>query len=158
MEVKGTAAGVVVVDDFAHHPTAVEVTLRAARARWPKARLWAVFEPRSLTASRADFGPAYRRALAVADGVALAAPYHAARLSRNGGPGALDIVSLVEDLSRAGRLAFWAKDADAIVEELVPRLAPGDVVLGMSSGAFGGLHGKLLDALRRRETAPPAFS
>lgn len=147
MEERGTAAGVTVVDDFAHHPTAVATTLEGARRRYAGRRLWAAFEPRSITASRADFAPAYRAALAGADGVALVRAYHAERLSRDGGPGALDAEALASDLRAAGHEAVTAADADALVAALAPRLRAGDVVLAMSSGAFGGFCEKLLAAL-----------
>lgn len=148
LEEAGTARGVTVVDDFAHHPSAVETTLEGARCRYPGRRLWAVFEPRSITAGRAEFASPYRRALGLADGVAIAAPYHAARLSRAGGPGAMDAEGVARALRAAGREAFSAADADAIVAELVPRLRSGDVVVAMSSGAFGGFPRKLLAGLR----------
>lgn len=150
LEDRGTAGGVRVLDDFAHHPTAVATTIDGARGRHPGARVWAVFEPRSITAGRAEFAGPYQQALAKADGVALALPYHGERLSRNGGPGALDAVRIARDLSASGVPAFAARDAEAIVEQLVPRLRPGDVVLVMSSGSFGGMCGKLLAALAAR--------
>jgi len=147
LEERGVARGVRVVDDFAHHPTAVATTLDGARRRYPGSRLWAVFEPRSITAGRADFEDAYRAALSLADAVALASPFHAARLSRAGGPGVLDVDALTESFTALGKPAFVAKDADAIVARLVPLLRAGDTVLVMSSGSFGGLCGKLLAAL-----------
>lgn len=151
LEVRATAAGVTVVDDFAHHPTAVATTLAGARKRWPGRRIWGVFEPRSLTAGRADFLEPYFAALREADAVALAAPYHAARLSRPGAPGALDVPALVGRLAGEGREALSAPDPSALAEVLLPRLAEGDVVIVMSSGAFGGLCGKLVQELATRE-------
>ena len=156
LEVRGTADGVTVVDDFAHHPTAVATTLAGAKRRFAGSRVWGVFEPRSLTAGRADFLEPYVAALGEADAVALAAPYHAARLSRPGAPGALDVAALVSRLEAKGREAFSAPDADALAAGLLARLAPGDVVVVMSSGAFGGLCGKLLQGLLARETAATA--
>ena len=153
LEVRATAAGVTVVDDFAHHPTAVATTLAGARRRWPGQRVWGVFEPRSLTAGRADFFEPYLAALREADAVAIAAPYHAARLSRPGAPGALDVGTLVARLATEGKEAFTAPDPDALAEALLPRLSEGDVVVVMSSGAFGGLCGKLVQALATREVA-----
>jgi len=147
LEVKGTEGGVTVVDDFAHHPTAVAETIRGARGRFPGRRLWAVFEPRSITGGRADFAPAYLSALAGADAVALAQPFHARRLAASG-TGALDTAGLADELTRAGLEAFTAPDAEAIADQLQRRLRDGDVVLVMSSGSFGGLCGKLLDRLR----------
>ena len=152
LEVRATAAGVTVVDDFAHHPTAVASTLAGARKHWPGRRIWGVFEPRSLTAGRADFLEPYFAALREADAVALAAPYHAARLSRPGAPGALDVVALASRLASEGREAFCAPDPAALAEALLPRLSDGDVVVVMSSGAFGGLCGRLVQGLATRET------
>ena len=148
LEVRGTEGGVTVVDDFAHHPTAVGETIRGARGRFPGRRLWAVFEPRSITGGRADFAAAYLSALASADAVAVARPFHAVRLGSPAGPGALDTGWLTGELARLGVPSFDAKDAESIAGGLLPRLVPGDVVLVMSSGSFGGLCGKLLAGLR----------
>ena len=150
LEVLGTEAGVTVVDDFAHHPTAVATTVAGARTRFPGRRLWAAFEPRSLTAGRADFLEPTFRALANADAVALAAPYHAARLARPGGPGALDTAALVDRLAASGLPALTAEGPDALLAALLPELRAGDVVLSMSSGSFGNLPRRLLAALSRR--------
>jgi UDP-N-acetylmuramate: L-alanyl-gamma-D-glutamyl-meso-diaminopimelate ligase len=147
MEELGTAGGVTVVDDFAHHPTAVSTTIEGAKKRFPGRRVWAVFEPRSMTAGRADFAGPYFEALSRADGVALAAPYHAERLSRPGGPGALDAAALVGKLREKGLPAVTAESPVALLEVLLPELRAGDVVLSMSSGAFGGFPTKLLEAL-----------
>ncbi len=147
MEVRGTARGVTVVDDFAHHPTAVATTVLGAQKRFPGRRVWAAFEPRSMTAGRADFLEPYFAALSNADAVALAAPYHAQRLSSPGGPGALDAHALVARLRAAGRPALTAATPDDLVAALLPELRDGDVVLAMSSGAFGGFCSKLLSAL-----------
>jgi UDP-N-acetylmuramate: L-alanyl-gamma-D-glutamyl-meso-diaminopimelate ligase len=151
MEVKGSAAGVTVVDDFAHHPTAVAATIAGARKRFAGRRLWAAFEPRSMTAGRADFFAAYVHALSNADAVALAAPFHGARLSQPGGPGALDAKALVEELRASGLPALTADGPDTLVRALLPELRPGDVVLAMSSGSFGGFPGTLLAALSPEE-------
>ncbi len=148
LEEKGTANGVTVLDDFAHHPTAVATTVEGARRRYAGRRLWAVFEPRSITGGREEFHGAYRAALGQADGVALAAPYHATRL----GADALDVQRLVAELTADGKVALTAKDAGSLADALLPRLASGDVVLAMSSGSFGGIHGRLLEGLRRVES------
>lgn len=153
LELKGTVGGVTVVDDFAHHPTAVATTVDGARRRFEGRRLWAVFEPRSITAGRADFAADYEEALSGADAVAVARPFHAARLARAGGPGALDAGALSEALARRGKETLSAPDAEGLVAALLPRLSPGDVVLAMSSGSFGGFCGKLLSALSAREEA-----
>jgi UDP-N-acetylmuramate: L-alanyl-gamma-D-glutamyl-meso-diaminopimelate ligase len=149
MEVKGTAAGVTVVDDFAHHPTAVASTILGAKKRFFPRRVWAVFEPRSMTAGRADFFGPYLDALSNADAVALAAPFHAARLAQPGGPGALDAAALVDRLRAKGLEALTGESPGALLAALLPKLRAGDVVVTMSSGAFGGLPAKLLEALER---------
>ncbi len=147
MEVKGTAGGVTVVDDFAHHPTAVSMTLAGARKRFRGRRLWGVFEPRSMTAGRADFEGPYLEALSTADAVALPAPFHAARLSQPGGPGALDVNRLADALRARGKPAVTAETPEALLSALLPVLRSGDVVVAMSSGAVGGFPAKLLAAL-----------
>ncbi|HEX7578897.1 MAG TPA: Mur ligase family protein, partial [Thermoanaerobaculia bacterium] len=118
LEVRDTVGGVTVVDAFAHHPTAVGETIRGARGRFPGRRLWAVFEPRSITAGRADFASAYLSALSAADAVVVARPFHAARLGSASGPGALDAGWLAAELTRLGVPAFHADSAESIAEGL----------------------------------------
>jgi UDP-N-acetylmuramate: L-alanyl-gamma-D-glutamyl-meso-diaminopimelate ligase len=150
MDLKGEAAGVLVVDDFAHHPTALGVTVTAARQRWPDRRVVIAFEPRSLTAARRDFGIAYLRALSGADLVLVASPFHANRLA---GDEVLDRDELACELERRGvRTVMPDAGADA-VEVLLPQLRPGDVVLGCSSGSFDGFHTRLLEALENDDRA-----
>ncbi len=140
METRGEAAGVTVVDDFAHHPTAIGVTIAAARQRWPGRRIVVAFEPRSLTAARRDFGDAYLAALSGADLALVAAPFHSNRLAADE---VLDREALARELeSRGVRSSMPAPGADA-VEVLLPLLEPGDVVLGCSSGSFDGFHAKI---------------
>ncbi len=147
METRGEAAGVTVVDDFAHHPTAVGVTIAAARQRWPGRRIVVAFEPRSLTAARRDFGAAYLAALAGADLAFVAAPFHSGRLAEGE---ILDREALARELEAGGvRSLMPGPGADA-VEVLLPHLRSGDVVLGCSSGSFDGFHQRLLDALEAR--------
>ncbi len=148
LEVVGTEAGVTVVDDFAHHPTAVASTIAGAKRRFPGRRVWAAFEPRSMTAGRADFFEPYAAALAGADGVALAAPFHAARLAQPGGPGSLDAAALVARLRSSGLPALTAGNPEQLLAALVPELRAGDVVLAMSSGSFDGFPRKLLERLK----------
>jgi UDP-N-acetylmuramate: L-alanyl-gamma-D-glutamyl-meso-diaminopimelate ligase len=150
MEIRGTSAGVTVVDDFAHHPTAVATTIDGAKRRFPGRRVWAAFEPRSLTAGRADFLKPYLEALSKADAVALCAPYHAARLSQPGGPGALDVNALAGKLREKCLPAVTAETPAALLAALLPELKGGDVVLSMSSGAFGGFPVRLLAKLDAR--------
>ncbi len=148
MDLKGEAAGVLVVDDFAHHPTALGVTVTAARQRWPGRRVVIAFEPRSLTAARRDFGGAYLEALSGADLVLVASPFHADRL---GTDEILDRDDLGKELEHRGVRAVMPDAGDDAVEVLLPHLRSGDVVLGCSSGSFDDFHGRLLEALSSRE-------
>lgn len=144
LEVKGERNGVLVVDDFAHHPTAVAGTLQAARARFPGRRLWALFEPRSNTAGRKMFEEDYGDSFAPADALVLAPVFHAQRL---GPENRIDREALVRKFSSSGKPAFAPKTIDEIPEILRREIRPGDVLLLMSSGAFGGLPETLLDRL-----------
>jgi UDP-N-acetylmuramate: L-alanyl-gamma-D-glutamyl-meso-diaminopimelate ligase len=147
LEERGTARGVTVIDDFAHHPTAVATTVAGAVARYAGRRVWAAFEPRSITGGRAEFFEPYLAGLSQAHGAAIAFPFHQARLSAEGGPGALDVPRLAERLKEKGCDAFSGATAEDLIEQLLPRLAPGDVVLVMSSGNFGGFCARLLEKL-----------
>ena len=144
LEVKGEKNGIVVVDDFAHHPTAVAGTLQAARARFPGRRIWALFEPRSNTAGRKMFEEEYSEAFAAADALVLAPVFHAQRL---GPDDQIDRAALARRFSSAGKPAFAPESIDAIPEILRREARPGDVLLLMSSGAFGGLPETLLEWL-----------
>ena len=144
LEVKGERRGILVVDDFAHHPTAVRSTLEAARARFRDRRLWALFEPRSNTAGRRLFQEEYGAAFASADALVLAPVFHAQRL---GADGQIDRRALVDRFTAAGKPAFAPDSIDEIPEILRREARPGDVLLLMSSGAFGGLPETLLQRL-----------
>jgi UDP-N-acetylmuramate: L-alanyl-gamma-D-glutamyl-meso-diaminopimelate ligase len=144
-EVRGVVNGVTVIDDFAHHPTAVAETIRAVKQRFPKRRLVALFEPRSYTTQRREFQEAYRLAFSEADEVVLAGLFHPERYTQET---AMDPNALVRAWHAEGRAAAYIPAADDIVTDLAPRLASGDVVLIMSNGGFGGVHDKLLAALR----------
>jgi UDP-N-acetylmuramate: L-alanyl-gamma-D-glutamyl-meso-diaminopimelate ligase len=153
MEVRGTAAGVTVIDDFAHHPTAIRETLRALRLRYPGRRLWAVFEPRSNTTRRRVFQRELPAALAEADHIIVA---QVAALERIPPAERLDPVRVIADLRQAGRPAEYLPDVPAILEFLIGAARPGDVVAVLSNGGFGQIHTRLLAALQARETAPAA--
>jgi UDP-N-acetylmuramate: L-alanyl-gamma-D-glutamyl-meso-diaminopimelate ligase len=143
LELRGEPGGVAIVDDFAHHPTAVAETLAAARQRWPARRLWAVFEPRTNTAGRKFFEMAYEAAFAAADAVVIAPIFHAGRFPPEE---LLDREALVAALRGAGHMAFAPASLSETEALLRAEARPGDVLLLMSSGAFGGLHEKLLQA------------
>jgi UDP-N-acetylmuramate: L-alanyl-gamma-D-glutamyl-meso-diaminopimelate ligase len=147
MEVRGTAGGVTVIDDFAHHPTAVHETLEAARQKYAGRRIVAVFEPRSYTAQRREFEEPYERALAAADEIILAGLFHPERYA---GDTAIRPTHMVANWERAGTRAQYLPDVDDIVTSIATTAREGDIILVMSNGGFGGIHDKLLTALRAR--------
>ena len=128
------------MDDFAHHPTAVVETIAAIRARYPGRRLWALFEPRSNTASRAIHQHAYEDAFAGAEEIILSLPKKIEGLA----PGeALDVEALASALSAKGHHARHFGSIDEIEQTVLKELRPNDVVLVMSNGAFGGIAQRL---------------
>lgn len=145
-EIVGEAKGITVIDDFAHHPTAVAVTIEAVRLRYPGRRLWAVFEPRSNTCRRRIFQKPLTDALALADHVVIGPVF-----TKPQDPvAAADLFSpaeLTEDLQTLGRQAHAGQGTEEICDFLATNCPAGDVVLVMSNGAFGGLPRKLLGAL-----------
>jgi len=141
----GTPRESFVYDDFAHHPTAVQETLRALRSRHPSSKLLAVFEPRSATACRRMHQAEYARAFESADEVLLA-PLGRSNLAAEE---ALDLTRLAEDLRARGKVAHALPSLAAIVEHLALHVQPGSVVALLSNGAFGGIHAKLLERLAR---------
>jgi len=144
-EVRGEAGGVKVIDDFGHHPTAIAQTLEALRHRFHGHRLWAVFEPRSNTTRRAVFQHELPEALKRADGVFIA---QVARLEQIPEAERLHPEEVVKEILADGRPAFYEKNADAIVERIVPLLKKEDVVVVFSNGGFDNIHEKLLARLR----------
>ena len=150
LEVRGEARGVTVIDDFAHHPTAVAETLRAARARYPGRYIIAVFEPRSYTAQIKLFQQQFEEALAEADEIIIARLFHPERYTPET---AISPSEMLEHLQVRGRTAHYIESPDDIVANLAPRLKGGEVVVIMSNGSFGGIHQKMLNALRETETS-----
>jgi UDP-N-acetylmuramate: L-alanyl-gamma-D-glutamyl-meso-diaminopimelate ligase len=145
LEVVGVADGVTVYDDFAHHPTAVAETIAGLRAAHPKARIWAVFEPRSASSCRRIFQDDFVRAFAGADRVVLAPVFRSSLPEEQ----RLSIPALVSELRCRDQSAVEASSIDEIVETIVREHEPGDLVVLMSNGGFGGIHQKLLSALSR---------
>jgi len=146
-EIRGEHRGVVVIDDFAHHPTAVRETLRALRSRYDDRRLVAVFEPRSWSSRLAVFQNDYASAFEPADYVVIANVFDTKTVTEKGR--ALDTTALIDAISKQGKPALALPGADEIVTHLTPILRSGDVVAVMSNGGFGGIHDKLLGALRQ---------
>jgi UDP-N-acetylmuramate: L-alanyl-gamma-D-glutamyl-meso-diaminopimelate ligase len=145
-EVRGVVNGVTVIDDFAHHPTAVRETLTALRVKYPDRRIIAVFEPRSRTSCHATFQDQYVTAFMPADYVIISGVFDSQRAAEMGG--VLDTSKLIEDIAAQNKPAFVITDVDQIVRSLTSELRSGDVVAIMSNGAFGGIHEKLLAALK----------
>lgn len=147
LEPRGEARGVLVVDDFAHHPTAIRETIAAARARWPGRRLWAAFEPRSNTMRRNVLENELAAALATAD-AAILGPVHRPHLLAD--DVRLDRARVLRRIAGAGHSA-WALDSAAQIASLLAgETRPGDLVLVLSNGSFDGLCEKLLEALGHR--------
>ena len=147
LEVRAEIGGVTVIEDFAHHPTAIRETLRALRSVYPGARLWAVLEPRSNTLRRKVLENEIVESLRMADRVILAGVYQQERIPE---PERLHPEEVVERLNDAGTPADLRADANAIVESIVPQLGAGDVVAILSNGGFDDIYEKLPARLRKR--------
>jgi UDP-N-acetylmuramate: L-alanyl-gamma-D-glutamyl-meso-diaminopimelate ligase len=147
MEIKGDIDGVLVVEDFAHHPTAIRFTLEAARTRWPKRKIWAAVEPRSNTMRRKIFQDALPEALSLAD-AALLGPVNRAQML--GEQERLSPQAIAESLRALGRDGRALESSESIAEFLAAHAAPGDLVLILSNGGFDGLTAKLLEKLNSR--------
>ncbi len=151
LEVKAEVNGITIIDDFAHHPTAIAGTLRALRTVYPGRRLWAVFEPRSNTLRRKVFEAELVRSLTLADQIIVASVYRADAIPE---AQRLSVAAIVDSLARAGKTARELADADAIVATLAPELRSGDVVAILSNGGFGGIYDKLPQRLNSRNEVP----
>ena len=144
LEVRAEVNGVTIIDDFAHHPTAIRETLRALRTSYPGRRLWAVLEPRSNTLRRNVFEEALVESLALADRSVLAAVFKSEAIPAGE---RLHPENVVAALRARGLESAVYVDADAIVAAIAPELRPGDVVAILSNGGFGGIYEKLPKAL-----------
>jgi len=147
LEVRAVIHGITIIDDFAHHPTAIRETLRALRSVYPQSRLWAVLEPRSNTLRRKVLQADLVASLSLADRIVLAGVYQQQRI-----PDAerLHPEDVIESLIAKGEQAELQPDGDAIVNAIAPQLEPGDVVVLLSNGAFDGIYEKLPARLRER--------
>jgi UDP-N-acetylmuramate: L-alanyl-gamma-D-glutamyl-meso-diaminopimelate ligase len=151
MEVRGVERGVTVIDDFAHHPTAIATTVAGARKRYPGQRLWALFEPRSISSSRKEFEAGYIDAFHEADRVIIGPLFHKQRYeTRYGLDKMMSVETILGRLQQDSIPAEQLDDFDAIARRIGEEAKEGDVVLVMSSGAFGGVHEKILAALGGR--------
>ena len=145
LEVKAQVNGIMIIDDFAHHPTAIEQTILALRARYPKSRLWVVLEPRSNTLRRNVLQDALARSLVLADHVVIAAIFKSEAIPE---AERLDLNRVIDEIQRRGKQARIFADADAIVSAIAPELRERDVVAILSNGGFGGIYEKLPQRLR----------
>jgi UDP-N-acetylmuramate: L-alanyl-gamma-D-glutamyl-meso-diaminopimelate ligase len=147
LEVRAIAAGVTIVDDFAHHPTAIRETLKALRAAYPGKNLWAVLEPRSNTLRRNVFERELVESLALADAIVVAGVFKQESIPEGE---RMHPEKVVAALVSAGHDATFYPTADAIVQGLTPRLASGDVVAILSNGGFDGIYTKLPQQLEKK--------
>src|SRR5208282_4210802 len=145
LEVKAEVNGITIIDDFAHHPTAIEQTIHALRARYPQSRLWVVLEPRSNTMRRNVLQDALASSLALADQVVIAAIFKSEAIPQ---AERLDLNRVIDEIQKRGKQARIMADADAIVNAIAPELRGGDVVAILSNGGFGGIYEKLPQRLR----------
>ncbi len=144
MEIRGEVNGVTVIDDFAHHPTAIRETLKALSRRFPERRVWAIFEPRSNTTRRNHFQIELAEALRLAKRVVVA---EVARLEQVPPEERLNPAQLMADIRAAGVEADYLPTADEIVAHVVPQAQPGDILCVLSNGGFDNIHQKLINAL-----------
>jgi UDP-N-acetylmuramate: L-alanyl-gamma-D-glutamyl-meso-diaminopimelate ligase len=151
LEVKAQVNGITIIDDFAHHPTAIEQTIRALRARYPQSRLWVVLEPRSNTMRRNVLQDALARSLALADQVVVAAIFKSEAIPE---AERLDLNRVIDEIQKRGKQARILADADAIVNIVAPELRERDVVAILSNGGFSGIYEKLPQRLRELANAP----
>src|SRR4029077_4480408 len=143
--VRAQVNGITIIDDFAHHPTAIAGTLKALRARYPGARLWAILEPRSNTLRRNVFQNELARSLAVADEIVVANEFKSESIPEHE---LMDVDALAADVQKRGRCARIVPDADAIVQTVAPEMRPGDVVAILSNGGLRVIDEKLPQRLK----------
>ncbi|HXZ42163.1 MAG TPA: UDP-N-acetylmuramate:L-alanyl-gamma-D-glutamyl-meso-diaminopimelate ligase [Terriglobales bacterium] len=145
LEVRAVVGGVTIIDDFAHHPTAIAGTLTALRSRYPGARLWAILEPRSNTMRRNVLQNDLAKSLALADEVVVANVF---KLEAIPEAERLDLSALAAGIQENGRRARIVPTVDGIVQLVAPELRSGDVVAILSNGGFGGIYDKLPERLK----------
>ncbi len=149
LEVKAKVNGITIIDDFAHHPTAIAGTLKALRGRYPGGRLWAILEPRSNTLRRRVLQAELARSLAMADEIVVAGVFRSEAVPESE---RLDVEELAAEIQRQGRRARLIANADEIVNRIAGEMRSGDVVAILSNGGFGGIYDKLPARLRELNT------
>jgi UDP-N-acetylmuramate: L-alanyl-gamma-D-glutamyl-meso-diaminopimelate ligase len=146
-EIRGEPGGITVIDDFAHHPTAVRVTLQALRLRFGGRRIWAIFEPRSNSSRRRIFQDAFAESFDAADITVIANPYDASGIPEDE---RMSPSALVNGIRKRGNEAFNWPNADAICQRLTANVQPEDVIVILSNGSFDGIHAKIITTLEAR--------
>ncbi len=152
-ELRGEANGIKVIDDFAHHPTAIRLAVQSLRQRHPGSRLWVLFEPRSNTTRRAVFQNELAESLALADFAIVAAIPDLHKIPEND---RLDPAKLSADIARHGGHGSYVQDLNEIISTVAKNATPGDIIAVLSNGGFGGIHQKLLTALATTPGTPTA--
>jgi UDP-N-acetylmuramate: L-alanyl-gamma-D-glutamyl-meso-diaminopimelate ligase len=153
LEVKAEVNGITIIDDFAHHPTAIAATLNALRTRYTGRRLWAILEPRSNTLRRNIFRQDLAKSLAIADEIVIANVFKSDAVPESE---RLDVTGVATHIAELGRRARVIADVDSIVRVSAPEMRPGDVVAILSNGGFGGIYQKLperLESLQSKNVA-----
>jgi UDP-N-acetylmuramate: L-alanyl-gamma-D-glutamyl-meso-diaminopimelate ligase len=145
LEVRAEIDGITIIEDFAHHPTAIHVTLKALRSRYPGARLWAILEPRSNTLRRNVFQEELAKSLSAADEIVIANVFKSDAIPEDQ---RLNLQTVVAEIIRSGHRARISHAVDSIVELVAPELRSGDVVAILSNGGFGGIYEKLPQRIR----------
>jgi UDP-N-acetylmuramate: L-alanyl-gamma-D-glutamyl-meso-diaminopimelate ligase len=145
LEVRAKVNGITIIDDFAHHPTAIAGTLTALRSNYPEARLWAILEPRSNTMRRNVLQNELGKSLALADEIVVANVFKSEAIPESE---RLDLAAVAAQLQKHGRRARIVPTVDGIVQLIAPELRPGDVVAILSNGGFGGIYEKLPERLK----------
>ncbi len=143
-EIVGEKNGVIVIDDFAHHPTAINLTIDAVKNAYPRQRVWAIFEPRSATSRRKVFEESFPTSFLKADRVILAGLFSPDKIKEEE---RLDVEAVTASICSLGGVAYFIPKVDDIVDYIIKNSKRGDVILVMSSGGFGGIHQKILEAL-----------
>ena len=146
-ELRGEEKNVKVIDDFGHHPTAIAATIGALKQRYPDSKIWAIFEPRSNTSRRNLLQSELEDSLSQADGVIISEVPNPEKVPDGE---LLDVETVIENLSSKGKEAFIGLSSDDIVCKLIPLTCSGDTIVVLSNGGFGGIHEKLLEALKVR--------
>src|SRR5882724_7363149 len=145
LEVRAQVNGITVIEDFAHHPTAIAGTLKALRSRYPGARLWAILEPRSNTLRRNILQNDLAKSLALADEAVVAGVFRSDAIPE---AERMDVSLLVSQIQKLGSHARVVEDVNTIVQSVAPEMLRGDVVAILSNGGFGGIYEKLPQRLK----------